>query len=104
VWERRGKWRRMEERRGKVRKQIDVPLRLSRFLQKCLPLGISVLISGLDHRWALILFQLHTGHIGLNHYLFCIHKSEAPVCPNCQGLVVETIKHYILKCLQYQQK
>jgi hypothetical protein len=26
VWERRGKWRRMEERRGKVRKQTDVPL------------------------------------------------------------------------------
>jgi hypothetical protein len=26
VWERRGKWRRMEERRGKVRKQMDVPL------------------------------------------------------------------------------
>jgi hypothetical protein len=26
VWERRGKWRRMEERRGKVRKRTDVPL------------------------------------------------------------------------------
>jgi hypothetical protein len=28
VWERRGKWRRMEERRGKVRKQTDVPLQI----------------------------------------------------------------------------
>jgi hypothetical protein len=26
VWERRGKWRRMEERRGKARKWMDVPL------------------------------------------------------------------------------
>jgi hypothetical protein len=26
VWERRGKWRRIEERRGKVRKWTDVPL------------------------------------------------------------------------------
>jgi hypothetical protein len=29
VWERREKWRRMEERRGKVRKWTDVPLHLS---------------------------------------------------------------------------
>jgi hypothetical protein len=26
VWERRGEWRIMEDRRGKVRKQMDVPL------------------------------------------------------------------------------
>jgi hypothetical protein len=26
MWERRGKWRRMEERRGRVRKWTDVPL------------------------------------------------------------------------------
>jgi hypothetical protein len=28
VWERRGEERRVEERRGKVRKQMDVPLQL----------------------------------------------------------------------------
>jgi hypothetical protein len=26
VWERRGEWRIMEDRRGKVRKRMDVPL------------------------------------------------------------------------------
>jgi hypothetical protein len=26
MWERRWKWRRMEDRRGKVRKRMDVPL------------------------------------------------------------------------------
>ncbi|KAF8235700.1 hypothetical protein L208DRAFT_1255303, partial [Tricholoma matsutake] len=62
------------------------------------------LISRLNCRQASILFQLHTGHIGLNHHLFHIHKSETPVCSNCQGLVVEMVKHYILECPQYQQE
>ena len=37
------------------------------------------LISRLNHRQALSLFQLCTGHIGLNHHLFCIFKSETLV-------------------------
>jgi hypothetical protein len=31
VWERRGEYRRVEEKRGKVRKQTDVPLQSSTF-------------------------------------------------------------------------
>ena len=54
-------------------------------------------ITGLDRRQASILFQLQTGHIGLNQHLFRIRKSDTPVCPNCQELlVVESVKHFIL--------
>jgi hypothetical protein len=41
VWERREMWRRMEERRGEVRKWTDVPLQ-SEWLK-----GSSVAVSGL---------------------------------------------------------
>ena len=40
------------------------------------------LIRGLDHRQASLLFQLRSGHIGLNHHLFRIHKSETLLCPS----------------------
>ena len=56
------------------------------------------LIVGLDHRQASILFQLHTEHIRINHHLFCIHRSETQICPNCQGFTVKTVKHYLLEC------
>ena len=62
------------------------------------------LISGLDCRQALILFQLCTGHISLNQHLFHNHKSETLVCPNCQRLTVEVVKYFILECPQYQQE
>ena len=60
------------------------------------------LISDLDRRQASILFQLRTGHIGLNQHLFRIRKSDTPVCPNCQSITVESVKHFLLDCPYYQ--
>jgi hypothetical protein len=62
------------------------------------------LISGLDRRQASILFQLRSGHIGLNHHLFCIRRSESPSCPHCRGITVETVKHYLMDCPFYAQE
>jgi hypothetical protein len=59
------------------------------------------LIKGLDHRQASILFQLRSGHIVLNHHLFRIRRSETPSCPHCRGIIVDTIRHFLLDCPQY---
>ena len=59
------------------------------------------LISNLDHRQASILFQLRLGHIMLNHHLFHIRKSETPSCLLCQGITVETVKHFLMDCPHY---
>ena len=57
------------------------------------------LILGLDRRQASLLFQLRSGHIGLNQHLFRIRKSDTPACPNCQGITVESVKHFLIDCL-----
>jgi ribonuclease HI len=62
------------------------------------------LIKDLDRRQASILFQLRSGHIGLNLHLFRIRRSETPSCPNCQGIVVESVRHFLLDCPQYVQE
>jgi ribonuclease HI len=62
------------------------------------------LIAGLNRRQSSILFQLRTGHVGLNHHLFRICRSETPICPNCQGFAVETVKHYLLECPFFQRE
>ena len=62
------------------------------------------LISGLDRRQASLLLQLHSGHIRLNHHLFHIRKSESPACPRCQGITVETVKHFLLDCPHYRNE
>jgi hypothetical protein len=59
------------------------------------------LLKNLDQRQASIIFQLCSGHISLNHHLFHIHRSEMPACPHCQGITVETVKHFQLYCPQY---
>ncbi|KIM83301.1 hypothetical protein PILCRDRAFT_69478, partial [Piloderma croceum F 1598] len=48
--------------------------------------------------------QLCTGHIPLNQHLFQIHRSETPTCPHCQGLTVETVRHYLFVCPHYQHE
>jgi hypothetical protein len=48
--------------------------------------------------------QLRTGHIGLNQHLFRICKAESPSCPHCQGITVETVKHYLLDCPFYRKE
>ena len=62
------------------------------------------LIKGLDRRQASLLFQLWSGHIGLNHHLFRIQKSETLSCPLCQGITVKTVKHFLLDCPHYARK
>jgi hypothetical protein len=62
------------------------------------------LIKNLDRRQASLLFQLRSGHVALNHHLFRIHRSETPSCPHCQGITVETVKHFLLDCPQYVQE
>src|SRR6202040_3108317 len=59
------------------------------------------IIRDLDRRQASMLFQLRSGHAGLNHHLFCIRRSESPSCPHCCGITVETVKHFLLDCPQY---
>jgi hypothetical protein len=53
---------------------------------------------------ASILFQLRSGHIGLNLHFFHIRKAESPSCPHCQGITVESVKHFLLVCPQYAQE
>ena len=62
------------------------------------------LVKGLDRRQASLLTQLRTGHIGLNKHLFRIRKVESPVCPHCQGLNVESVKHILLDCPFYRRE
>jgi hypothetical protein len=62
------------------------------------------LIKNLDRSQASILFQLRSGHIGLNQHLFRIRRSETPSCPHCQGITVETVKHFLLDCPQYARQ
>ena len=62
------------------------------------------LIANLDRRQASIIFQLRSGHIALNHHLFHIRKVESPACPWCQGITVETVKHYLLDCPHYRNE
>ena len=91
-WERRWK----NSPRAKLLNSIDNTAPSKKYMK---------LIAGLDRRQTSILFQLRTGHVGLNQHLFRIRKSETPVCPNCQErLAVETVKHYVLECLQYRQE
>jgi len=58
----------------------------------------------LDCRQSSILFQLRTGHIGLNHHLFCIHKLKLLSCPHCRGIIVQTVKHFLLDCPYYRKE
>ena len=62
------------------------------------------LIRDLDRRQASILFQLCTGHVGLNLHLFRIRKAESPACPMCQGITVKSVKHFLLDCPHYRQQ
>ena len=91
-WERRWK----DSPRAKLLKSIDNTTLLKKYIK---------LIAGLDRRQASILFQLQTGHVGLNQHLFRIRKSKTPVCPNCkEHLVVVMVKHFVLGCPQYRQE
>jgi hypothetical protein len=62
------------------------------------------LTHNIDHHQASLLVQLWTGHIGLNHHLFQIHKSESPAFLNCWYITMETVKHFLLDCPHYRKE
>ncbi|KAF8065221.1 hypothetical protein FPV67DRAFT_1418969, partial [Lyophyllum atratum] len=62
------------------------------------------LVEFLDRRRSAFIAQLRTGHSPLNQHLFRIHRSETPSCPHCQGLTVETVRHYLIVCPHYQNE
>ena len=62
------------------------------------------LISSLDHHQTSLLFRLCSGHISLNQHLFHICKAELPTCLLCQGITVESVKHFLLDCPHYRQE
>ena len=62
------------------------------------------LIKGIDCHQASLLFQLRSGHIGLNQHLCRIRKSESPSCPLYQGITVKTIRHFLLECPHYARE
>jgi ribonuclease HI len=76
-------------------KEIDKDLPSKNFLR---------LVNDLDRRQSSIIAQLRTGHIPLNQHLFRIRRSEAPTCPHCQGLIVETVRHFLFECPHYQHE
>ena len=59
------------------------------------------LTQDLSRHQASILIQLHTGHIGLNQHLFRIRRVESPSCPHCGGIMVESVKYFLLVCPKY---
>ncbi|KNZ80706.1 hypothetical protein J132_04795 [Termitomyces sp. J132] len=59
------------------------------------------LTSLLDRCQSAMLMQFRMGHLPLNLHLFRIRRAESPVCPHCRGLMVELVRHFILKCPQY---
>ena len=62
------------------------------------------LVNLLDRHQSAVIMQLCTGHSPLNQHLFCIHHSETPSCPHCQGITVEMVHHYLFLCPQYQHE
>ena len=46
------------------------------------------------------MFQLRSGHIPLNAYLFRFKKKESAQCPAC-GASKETPQHFLLECPAY---
>jgi ribonuclease HI len=90
-WERRWK----TSARESLLKTIDNTAPSKKYLR---------LIKDLDRRQASLLFQLRSGHIALNLHLFRIHRSETPSCPHCQGITVESVKHFLIECPQYTQE
>ncbi|KNZ81942.1 hypothetical protein J132_09980 [Termitomyces sp. J132] len=59
-----------------------------------------------SHIWrhSALLTQLRTDHSPLNCHLFCICKAEWPTCPHCLRIMVESMTHFLLKCLHYWHK
>ena len=46
------------------------------------------------------IFQIRSGHVPLNVYLFRFKRKESVQCPAC-GTAKETPQHFLLECLAY---
>lgn len=55
------------------------------------------LSRNLSRNHASLLFQLRSGHVPLNAYLYKICKVDSPICPSCRQHS-ETVLHYIIHC------
>lgn len=59
--------------------------------------------AALSRAQSSVLIQLRTGHIGLNHHMKRIKKTQNDSCPNCAG-IAETIHHYLFDCPEYDHE
>ena len=56
---------------------------------------------GLKRAVAAVLFQMRTGKIGLNDYLWHIHRAESPLCTCGEGR--QTVRHVLLDCNNHRE-
>ncbi|KAI0037359.1 hypothetical protein FA95DRAFT_1466860, partial [Auriscalpium vulgare] len=50
-----------------------------------------------------VLFQLRTGHVPLNKYLYRIGKVDSPRCPSCRH-ASEDVRHFLLECRAHRHE
>ena len=62
------------------------------------------LVTNLLQTQASLMFQLHSGHIGLNKYLHWIKCAASPTCTNCNDSSAKTIQHFLFECVKYSQE
>ena len=62
------------------------------------------LVANLSRAQASLLFQLCSGHIGLNRHLHQIKHADSPRCTNCSDGSDETIQHFLFECTKYGQE
>ena len=62
------------------------------------------LVANLSRAQASLLFQLRSGHIGLNKHLHQIKQTASPACNNCNNGTEESIQHYLFECVKYSQE
>jgi hypothetical protein len=48
------------------------------------------------------LARMRTGHVSLNKYLHGVSNAESPQCECGDG--VETVSHYLLRCMNYDEQ
>ena len=51
-----------------------------------------------------LFFQLRSGHIALNKYLYRFKRSDTPNCQQCDGNVPETVHHLLFDCPRYARE
>jgi hypothetical protein len=71
--------------------------RISSYNEKLLRGSYINLANHLPRSLAVLLLQLHTGHIPLAKHLHRINKADSPICPCCRQ-ADETVVHYLLCC------